>query len=446
MYCKKGNFLMEKNDIIRNKGRETRNKRKTQAAKTFEIKLDKSKISKERMNNLERLFLEGKWFTNYIISKGITNLVPYKDYKVDKVSVKVKDKFEERKLKLLSSQMKQYIIKRLQNNVKTLHKLGQNGKKVGKIKYIKSLHSIFLMQYGNTYTLDRKMRTLRIQGLGDFKVIGLEQIPNNCDIATANLIERNGDYFLHVTVYVPKEEEVHNRKAIGIDLGVKDQITFSNGIKARYSVEMPKRIKKLYKVFSRSQYNKETKERSKRGQKVLAKIKKEFSHENNQKKDINDKIAHYVVANYEFVAYQNDPINEWQRLFGRRIYQTSIGGFRDTLKRKVSTPLEVGRFTKTTGICMYCGYSLHLNLSERVFQCPSCGHIQDRDVSAAYATEYEGLSLRNVGETLVDDNASASNMLAYLKNIHHVKASIAGEARSPEQADAAQEAPSVRVG
>jgi len=95
---------------------------------------------------------------------------------------------------------------------------------------------------------------------------------------------------------------------------------------------------------------------------------------------------------------------------------------------------------------MYCGYSLHLNLSERVFECPSCGHVQDRDVSAAYATEYEGLSLRNVGETLVDDNASTSSMLEYLKRIPHVKASIAGEARSPEQASAAQEATSVRVG
>ena len=436
-------MLMEKNERIRNKGRETRNKRKAQAAKSFEIKIDKSKISKEKLSNLQRLFLEGKWFTNYIISKGITDLVPYRDYKVNKVNVKVKDKFEERELRLLS-QMKQYIIKRLQNNVNALHELCKKGKKVGKIKYIKSLHSIFLMQYGNTYAFDMEKRTLHIRGLGDFKVIGLEQIPNACDITTANLIERSGDYFLHVTVYVPKEEKVHNRKAIGIDLGVKDQITFSNGIKVKYNVEMPKRVKKLYKVFSRSQYNNETKERSKRGQKVLTKIKKEFAHENNQKKDINNKIAHYVAANYEFAAYQNDPINEWQRFFGRRIYQTSIGGFRDTLKRKVSTPLEVDRFTKTTGICMYCGYSLHLNLSERVFKCPSCGRMHDRDVSAAKAVE--GLSLRNVGETLVDDDASTISMLEYLKHIPHVKASIAGEARSPKQTDGAQEAPSVRVG
>ena len=77
--------------------------------------------------------------------------------------------------------------------------------------------------------------------------------------------------------------------------------------------------------------------------------------------------------------------------------------------------------------------------------CPSCGRVQDMDVSAAYATKYEGLSLWNVGETLADD-ASTSSMLEYLKSIPHVKASIAGEARSPKQTDVAQEAPSVRVG
>jgi len=34
--------------MIWNKGRETRDKRKSQAAKSFEIKLDKSKISKRK--------------------------------------------------------------------------------------------------------------------------------------------------------------------------------------------------------------------------------------------------------------------------------------------------------------------------------------------------------------------------------------------------------------
>ncbi|MEM3855109.1 MAG: hypothetical protein QXG99_06235 [Conexivisphaerales archaeon] len=42
---------------------------------------------------------------------------------------------------------------------------------------------------------------------------------------------------------------------------------------------MPERIKRLYKTFSKSQYDK----RSNRGTKLLQKIKSEFLHQNNQK-------------------------------------------------------------------------------------------------------------------------------------------------------------------
>ncbi|MEM0287567.1 MAG: transposase, partial [Nitrososphaerota archaeon] len=213
---------------------------------------------------LQRIFLEAKWFTNHIISKGISNSVSYTDYKVRKVNIKVGDKFEERELTVLSSQMKQYLIKRLQSNIKSLKMLkgkGRKGKgkKIGKIRYRKALHSIPLMQYGITYKINPKDKTVHIQGLGDFKVNGIDQIPFNAEFATANFIERNCDYFLHVVTYLPKEERVHNSKAIGIDLGITNQITFSNGIKVQYAITMSERIKRLYKVFLKSEYDKDTK-------------------------------------------------------------------------------------------------------------------------------------------------------------------------------------------
>jgi len=46
-------------------------RRKSQEAKTFELKFEKSKISKTKLAILNRLFLEAKWFTNYIIANGI---------------------------------------------------------------------------------------------------------------------------------------------------------------------------------------------------------------------------------------------------------------------------------------------------------------------------------------------------------------------------------------
>ncbi|MEM3242429.1 MAG: zinc ribbon domain-containing protein, partial [Conexivisphaerales archaeon] len=106
---------------------------------------------------------------------------------------------------------------------------------------------------------------------------------------------------------------------------------------------------------------------------------------------------------------QND--KSWSKFYGRKIYQTSIGGFRNCLK--ASTPLEVGRFIRTTGLCMNCGTVQHLNLSDRMVVCPSCHSVFDRDVGAA--NKQEGLCLGNLGETLAEDYASS--MLEYIKRM-----------------------------
>ena len=62
-----------------------------------------------------RLFLEAKWFTNYLIANGIANLEPHRDYKVDSVPVKVDDDFQEREICALSSHMGQALIKQTTN-------------------------------------------------------------------------------------------------------------------------------------------------------------------------------------------------------------------------------------------------------------------------------------------------------------------------------------------
>ncbi|MEM4067386.1 MAG: zinc ribbon domain-containing protein [Candidatus Micrarchaeaceae archaeon] len=121
-----------------------------------------------------------------------------------------------------------------------------------------------------------------------------------------------------------------------------------------------------------------------------------------------------------------------------------MGGFRECLKRKASTPLEVGRFIRTTGVCINCGTVHHLNLSDRMVVCPSCHSVFDRDVGAANKIKEEGLCLGNLGETLAEDYASTSSMLEYIKHIS-VKASIAVEARSPKVTGEA-ETPSIRTG
>ncbi|MFP3262140.1 MAG: hypothetical protein RXP28_04830 [Nitrososphaeria archaeon] len=53
-----------------------------------------------------------------------------------------------------------------------------------------------------------------------------------------------------------------NGKAIGIDLGVKDQIAFSSGINVSYSVPQSERLKKLQRYFSRAKKGSKNRENS----------------------------------------------------------------------------------------------------------------------------------------------------------------------------------------
>jgi len=59
-----------------------------------------------------------------------------------------------------------------------------------------------------------------------------------------------------VTAYVQKESR--ERKGIGIDLGVKDQIAFLNGINVSYSVPQSERLNKLQSYFSRAKKGSKT--------------------------------------------------------------------------------------------------------------------------------------------------------------------------------------------
>ncbi len=101
---------------------DTKERRKNQICKTYEIKIDKSHLNNETENQLEMLSLEAKWYCNHIRSKIDWNTKEQEnlfdmDYKIDKVAVKVGYRYEIRELKYLSSQMKQELLDRIKDDV-----------------------------------------------------------------------------------------------------------------------------------------------------------------------------------------------------------------------------------------------------------------------------------------------------------------------------------------
>ncbi|WP_457643330.1 RNA-guided endonuclease InsQ/TnpB family protein, partial [Persephonella sp.] len=173
-----------------------------------------------------------------------------------------------------------------------------------------------------------------------------------------------------------KQEKIN--KPIGIDFGIKHQLTLSNGIKINYSIEETKRLKKLQKKLSRQ------KKGSKNYQKTKQKIQKEYQKIYNKRKDIQNKII-ALLKKYEYVLIQEEQIKNWHSgLFGKQIQNTGIGEIISRLKQSLETLIPVNRFEATTKICSQCGSRKRdIKLSDRTYKCEKCGLVIDRDLNSA---------------------------------------------------------------
>jgi len=369
---------MKNNELIKSSLKETKERRKVQSPKVYQLKLQD--LSEKDIEILDRLFLEAKWLTNYVVSDIQNRLAP-DTWKLKEVEVKVKDNFEKRETAHLSSQMRQEIVDNVRENLYNLSKAKKRGIRVGRLKFKKQVNFIPLKQYGNTFKIDFEYNRVHIQGIkGYIRALGLHQIPENAELAKGELIKKPSGYYLHVTCFISKEADKPKQivnKPLGIDFGIKDQLTFSNGIKVKYEVSESKRLKRLQRQLARK------KKGSNDFKKVVQKIQKEYEYLFNIKKDIQNRVFAFVKS-YEKAYMQDDNIKGWKSgLFGRKIQHTSIGGITSRLKNNLETLTLIDRFLPTTQTCSNCGHKQKMSLSDRVFKCGSCRLEIDRDINSA---------------------------------------------------------------
>ena len=381
---------MTKAERIKESLHKTKERRKSLKPKVFQLKLQN--LNKTKEERLRRAFLEAKWLYNWLVSD--TQRLAQPANKVAEVEVKVGEAFERRTLTLLGSQVKQEVADRLKDNLKALSKLKAKGHQVGALRPKSFINSIPLKQYGVTYSLDFARNRVRIQKLGDFRVLGLHQIPQGVEIASAVLVRKPSGYYLHVTCYLAKgdsPEPIAGQprrgylEAVGIDFGIESKLTLSNGIKIDFEVHETPRLKRLQRKLVRA------KRGSKRRGKIRFLLRREYEKLNNRRKDAENKVLAFLKL-YGKVVFQDDLLASWARRFGRQLHSSGIGGLKLRLRNSLKTPLPVGRFEPTTRECYACGKRHELPLSQRIIAC-SCGWVCDRDVNAALVILRKGLGL-----------------------------------------------------
>lgn len=200
--------------------------------KVFELKITKSKLSKYQKYMLTKFFRQANYIYNSLVADNTSFKATDKE-----VTILCGDHYETRQLDL-GSGIKQGICEKFIMNCKSLKSKKAGGDKIGKLKFKSYTNAIPLKQYKNTYDINFDKNTIRIQNINQaFKVKGLKQIPDNAEICNAELIHKASGYYIHVVTFVPKEMKPTIGQQIGLDFGIKSNITLSNGKK--YNINVP---------------------------------------------------------------------------------------------------------------------------------------------------------------------------------------------------------------
>ena len=248
---------LTKNENIKKSMQETCLRRMSQICKVFTVKIDESRLSTRQQEQLKMLFVEAKWIYNDALTFGKDNNISDYDTKIKVVTVFNKDKIPEtRELKYIGSQMKQSVFANILSSIKMLSTKKKQGNKVGKLKYISEYKSLNLKQYGNTYKIYSHNK-MKVQGISKkITVNGLDQfidIPN-IEIANAKILNKPDGYYIAITTY-QNIDNLHEKEyigeEIGIDFGIKDTITLSNGEKFKSSIGETERLKRLQRKLAR---------------------------------------------------------------------------------------------------------------------------------------------------------------------------------------------------
>ena len=150
-----------------------------------------------------------------------------------------------------------------------------------------------MKQYGTTYKF-KSANKVRIQGIhGDVLVRTGGQLQTVDELANANLVRKPDGYYLRVTCFINKEnfkEREKNGKEIGLDFGIKTNITTSEGEKLDVSVGESDRLKRLQREMSRRVKG------SNNRRKTIGLIRREYQKLSNRKQDIANKLVHRLKA------------------------------------------------------------------------------------------------------------------------------------------------------
>ena len=230
-------------------------------------------------------------------------------------------------------------------------------------------------------------RKIKIPNLGWVKMT--ENLRHQGKILSTKVFKKANKWFVSIAVELDKVilPKPKTGKSVGIDLGITDLATLSDGTKIGAPKPLKSKLKKLQRLskqLSRKQQGSTNREKAKT---KLSRLHLKIS---NIRKDFLHKLTTNLVKSYDIICLEN--LNVQGMIKNRKLSRAiSDLGFYE-LKRQLvykanqwgKQVKELNRFYPSSKTCSNCSYKLEsLSLSTRYWTCPNCNTNHDRDINAS---------------------------------------------------------------
>ena len=213
-------------------------------------------------------------------------------------------------------------------------------------------------------------------------------------------------YFISILVEtndsIPNKAPIDENKAVGVDLGIKTFATLSDGTE----IQNPKNLKKSLKRLKRLQRSVSRKVKGSNSRRKAVKLlARQYEKVTNRRKDFLHKTSRWLIDHYDTICLETLSASNMMKnhRLAQAIQDIGIYTFNSYMDYKAEwygkNIIRIGRFEPSSKMCS-CGH-IHsgLKLSDRVWTCPVCGAVNQRDLLAAQNIKKFAFKQNNTART-----------------------------------------------
>ena len=211
---------------------------------------------------------------------------------------------------------------------------------------------------------------------------------------------KSGKYYAYILYeYAVKETEPVTptlETTLGLKYSMRHFYTADNGETAdppHWLKESQEKLAKIQRRLCRMQPG------SKNYQEAVQKYRELHEHIANQRRDFIHKESRRIANAWDAVCVRGDSMTDIAREVKQgNAMEAGFGIFRECLRYKLARQgkqlITVDRYVPTTRTCSACGLVLdgEVSYKRRMWQCPKCGTVHNRETNAAKNIKSEGLA------------------------------------------------------